>query len=110
MGEYKRVNVSSRRQLERLANYYRALRCGDMVLRSGTTAINTEGNTICEDDIGAQVDAIVEIARETMGQAGGAMDDVVRTRFYVTNVNMADDAMRAFGKHFREIRAAATLV
>ena len=44
MGEYKRVNVSSGRPLEPLANYSRALRCGDMVLQSGTTAIDTEGN------------------------------------------------------------------
>lgn len=110
MGEYKRVNVSSGRPLEPLANYSRALRCGDMVLQSGTTAIDTEGNIIGEDDIGVQVDAIVEIARETMGQAGGTLDDVVRTRIYVTDVKMADDAMRAFGKHFRDIRPAATLV
>ena len=110
MGEYKRVNVSSGRPLEPLANYSRALRCGDMVLQSGTTAIDTEGNIIGENDIGGQVDAIVEIARETMGQVGGTLDDVVRTRIYVTDINMADDAMRAFGRHFRDIRPAATLV
>ena len=110
MGSYKRINVSSGRPLEPLANYSRALRCGDMVMQSGTTAIDTNGDIIGENDIAAQVDAIVDIARDTMGQAGGSLDDVVRSRIYVTDVNMADEAMRAFGRHFRDIRPAATLV
>ncbi len=110
MGSYKRINVSSSRPLEPLANYSRALRCGDMVLQSGTTAIDTNGDIIGENDIGAQVDAIVDIARDTMGQAGGSLEDVVRSRIYVTDVNMADDAMRAFGRHFRDIRPAVTLL
>ena len=110
MGNYRRINVSSGRPLEPLANYSRALRCGDMVLQSGTTAIDPSGDIIGENDIGAQVDAIVDIARGTMGEAGGSIEDTVRSRIYVTDINMADDAMRAFGKHFKDIRPAATLV
>ena len=45
-----------------------------------------------------------------MGEAGGALEDVVRIRINVTDVNQAVDAMRAFGRHFRDIRPAATLV
>lgn len=110
MGKYKRINISSGRPLEPLAHYSRALRCGDSVLQSGTTAIDTDGNVIGEGDIGAQVDAIVDIAQGTMGEAGGSLEDVVRTRIYVTDIAMADDAMRAFGRHFGDIRPAATLV
>ena len=58
MGTYKRINVSSGRPLKPLANYSRALRCGDMVLQSGTTAIDTNGDIIGENDIATQVDAI----------------------------------------------------
>jgi hypothetical protein len=47
--------------LERLANHSCALRCGGMVLQSGTIAIDTDGSIIGENDIGAQVGAIVEI-------------------------------------------------
>lgn len=57
MGKYRRVNVSSGRPLEPLAHYSRALRCGDMVLQSGTTAIDPAGNIIGDNDIGTQVDA-----------------------------------------------------
>ena len=80
MGTYKRVNVSSGRPLKPLANYSRALRCGDMVLQSGTTAIDTNGGIIGENDIATQVDAIVDIAPDTMRKARGSLEDVLRSR------------------------------
>ncbi len=96
--------------MEPLAHCSRELRCGDMVLQSGTTAIDPDGNIIGENNIGAQVDAIADIAKGTMGEAGGVLEDVVRTRIYVTDINQAEDAMRAFGPHFRDIRPVALLV
>ena len=46
MADYRRINVDSGRPLEPLANYSRAMRVGDMVLQSGTTAIDKLGNVI----------------------------------------------------------------
>ena len=63
MGTYRRINVGSGRPLEHLAHYSRALRVDDMVMQSGTIAIDTEGNVIGVGDIAKQVDAIVGIAR-----------------------------------------------
>ena len=60
-----------------------------MVLQSGTTAIYPDGIIIGENDIIAQVDAIVDIAKGTMGEAVVALEDVVRTRIFVTDVNRA---------------------
>ncbi len=110
MATHRRINVDSGRPLEPLANYSRALRVGDMVLQSGTTAIDTEGNVIGEGDIAKQVDAIMDIAQGTMGQAGGRLDDVVRTRIYVTDISLADPAARALAKYFKDVRPAGTLV
>ncbi len=110
MGTYRRVNVDSGRPLEHLAHYSRALRVGDMVLQSGTTAIDTEGNIIGEGNIARQVEAIMEIAAENMGKAGGRLEDVVRSRIYVTDIALADAAGRALAKYFRDVRPAATLV
>lgn len=110
MSPMRRINVSSGRPLEPLAHYSRAIRVGDKVLQSGTTAIDTEGNIIGENDVAKQVDAIVGIAEETMGRAGGSLEDVVRTRLYVTDIALADDALRAFGRHFGDVRPASTLV
>jgi enamine deaminase RidA (YjgF/YER057c/UK114 family) len=78
MATKHRINVNSGRPLEILANYLRALRVGDMVMQTGTTAIDTEGNVIGEGDMTRQVDAIVDIARQSMGKAGATLDDVVR--------------------------------
>ncbi len=110
MGKYRRINVDSGRPLEPLAHYSRALRVGDMVLQSGTTAIDTMGNVIGEGDVARQVDAIMEIAAATMGQAGGRFEDVVRSRIYLTDIGLADRAGRAIAKYFRDVRPAATLV
>ena len=106
----RRINVASGRPLEPLAHYSRALRVGDMVLQSGTTAIDTEGNVIGEGDVVKQVDAILEIARSTMGQAGGRLEDVVRARIYVTDISHWEAVGRVHGKWFAEVRPASALV
>ena len=110
MGTYRRINVDSGRPLEHLAHYSRALRVGDTVLQSGTTAIDTQGNVIGEGDVARQVDAIIDIAEASMGRAGGRLEDVVRSRIYVTDITLADAAARAMGRHFRDARPATTLV
>jgi len=110
MASLKRINVGSGRPLEHLAHYSRALRVGDQVLQSGTTAIDTEGNVIGEGDIAAQVDAIMAIAETTMGQAGGRIEDIVRSRIYVTDASLSEQAGLALGKYFGDIRPAATMV
>ncbi len=110
MGTSRRLNVASGRQLEKLAHYSRALRVGDTVLQSGTTAIDRQGNVHGEVDVAKQVDAIMRIAEWSMGKAGGRLADVVRSRIYVTDVTLADQAARAVARHFREARPAATLV
>jgi enamine deaminase RidA (YjgF/YER057c/UK114 family) len=106
----RRLNVASGRQLEALAHYSRALRVGDTVLQSGTTAIDRQGQIRGEGDVGQQVDAIMKIAAWSMGKAGGRLDDVVRSRIYVTDVTVGDAAARAVARYFGQARPAATLV
>ncbi len=110
MGVYRRVNVASGRPLEKLAHYSRALRAGDMVLQSGTTAIDRQGNVRGMGDVARQVETIMRIAQWSMGKAGGRLDDVVRSRIYVTDVANADPAARALAAYFRDVRPASTLV
>jgi enamine deaminase RidA (YjgF/YER057c/UK114 family) len=106
----RRVNVASGRQLESLAHYSRALRVGDTVLQSGTTAIDRQGNVRGEGDVARQVEAIMKIAEWSMGKAGGRLADVVRSRIYVTDVGVADAAGRALARYVRDARPASTLV
>jgi enamine deaminase RidA (YjgF/YER057c/UK114 family) len=110
MATYRRINVASGRTLEQVAHYSRALRAGDLVLQSGTTAIDRQGNVRGVGDVVQQVDAIMTIAEWSMGKAGGRLADVVRSRIYVTDIAVADQAARAVAKYFRDVRPAATLV
>src|SRR5262249_31726687 len=107
---HRRVNVASGRPLEELAHYSRAVRVGDMVLQSGTTAIDRQGGVRGEGDVAEQVRAIMRIAEWSMGKAGGTLADVVRSGLYVTDIGVADRAARAVAAYFRDARPAATLV
>ena len=110
MTVFRRQNVASGRPLEKLAHYSRAVRAGDLVLQSGTTAIDRQGQVRGEGDAAAQVDAIMTIAEWSMGRVGGRLADVVRSRIYVTDAAVADTAGRALAKYLRDARPAATLV
>jgi enamine deaminase RidA (YjgF/YER057c/UK114 family) len=110
MGTYRRINVASGRQLEKLAHYSRALRVGDMVLQSGTTAIDRNGEVYGVGDIAKQVEAIMTIAEWSMGKAGGRLDDIVRSRIYVTDIRLTEPAALTLARYFRDVRPASTLV
>jgi enamine deaminase RidA (YjgF/YER057c/UK114 family) len=110
MAGMRRVNVSSGRELEKVAHYSRAVRAGDTVLQAGTTALTRDGRVLGAGDVAAQVEAIMAIAAWSMGKAGGRLDDVVRSRVYVTDIALADRAARAIAKHFGAARPASTLV
>lgn len=110
MSTLRRVNVSSGRSLEQQAHYSRAVRVGDTVLQAGTTAIDRQGHVRGVGDIARQVETILAIAEWSMGKAGGRLDDVVRSRIYVTDAALADPAARALARRFRDVRPAATLV
>ena len=110
MGTSQRINVASGRPLEKLAHYSRALRAGAMVLQAGTTATDRQGNVQGEGDIAQQVDAIIRLAEWSMGKAGGKLEDVVRSRIYVTDIAPGDRAARTLAQYFRDVRPVATLV
>jgi enamine deaminase RidA (YjgF/YER057c/UK114 family) len=106
----RRINVSSGRTLEATAHYSRAVRVGDTVLQAGTTAIDRKGDVRGVGDVTKQVETIMAIAEWSMGKAGGRLDEVVRSRIYVTDMKLADQAARAIARRFRDVRPASTLV
>ncbi len=110
MATHRRINVASGRSLEKLAHYSRALRVGETVLQSGTTAIDRAGNVRGVGDVAKQVETIMTIAEWSMGKAGGKLADVVRSRIYVTDMRVGDRAVRTLARYLRDARPAATLV
>lgn len=105
-----RHRISSGSVWEERVGFSRALRVGNWVFVSGTTATDAEGNVIGMADPYAQTVAIIEKIERALIEAGATLADVVRTRVYVTNADDWEAVGRAHARFFGDVRPANTLV
>lgn len=106
----KRINITSGAPWEDIVGYCRAVRVGNTVEVAGTTAVDENGNTVGIDDMYAQTHFILQKIEKALQQAGAAMTDVVRTRMFVTDISRWEEAGKAHGEFFKNIKPAATMV
>ena len=104
-----RSSVGSGTHWEDLAGYARAIRVGDRILVSGTTATGPEG-VVGTGDPAAQTRFILNKIEKAINQLGGALHDVVRTRIYIRNVADWEPVALVHGERFEAIRPANTMV
>ena len=104
-----RVNVSSRGPLEATVGYSRAVRVGAHVVVAGTTTLGPEG-VEHPGDCYRQAKVVLQYIEDALDRAGASLNDVVRTRAFLTDMSKAEEYGRAHGEVFGHIRPVATLV
>jgi enamine deaminase RidA (YjgF/YER057c/UK114 family) len=107
-GMAERQHVSSGSPFEPSIGFSRAVRVGDRVVVSGTGPVVTGGT--CPDDAGDQARRCFDIIAAALAEAGASLDDVVRTRMYITSVEYGDAVGAAHGERLGHVRPAATMV
>lgn len=102
--------VSSGSPLEAAIGFSRAVRSGPCLVVAGTAPIDAGGRTLHPGDVYGQTRACFAIAARAIEQAGGRLHDVIRTRVMLTDIGRWQDAARAHGEVFGDIRPACTFV
>lgn len=102
----ERQIASANRPWEGIVGYSRAVRVGNVVEVSGTAAAGPDGSILAPGDVYGQTREALRIIGDALEELGASFEDVIRTRVFLTDVSRWEEAGRAHGEVFSEIRPA----
>jgi len=105
-----RLNISSGAKWEDIVGYSRAVRIGNIIEVAGTTAVDETGNVVGLNDPYQQTKFIFAKIDKALASAGATLNDVIRTRMFVTDISHWEEIGRAHGEYFRYIKPAASMI
>ena len=106
----QRQNIASGTEWEEIVGYSRAVRIGNLIEVAGTTAVDEQNNVVGLNDAAQQTRFALRKIEKALHAAGGRLEDVVRTRIFVTDIGRWEEIGRAHGEFFRTIKPVATMV
>lgn len=106
----KKKKISSGTKWESIVGYSRAIKVGSTIYVSGTTATDKSGNIVGKGDPYAQTIQIMKNIDEALKNLGSSLNDVVRTRIFVNNIENWEQIGRANLEFFKDVRPATTMV
>ena len=106
----ERRRYSSGTKWEPIVGYSRAVRVGDRIYVTGTTATDEDGEVVGVDDPYAQTVQTIRNIERALNALDAGLENIVRTRMFVTDISRWEEYGRAHGEFFREIMPATTMV
>jgi len=108
--EPKRMNIRSGARWEPIVGYSRAVRVGQFVAVSGSAAVDADGALVGEGDAYLQARQCIEVIGQALKQAGAGLGDVIRTRTFVTDIELWSEIARAHQEAFGDVMPATSMV
>ena len=110
MPGYDRELISNGNPMEAIVGFSRAVRVGPYISIGGTAPVGTDGKTVGVGDVAAQTRRCLEIIEDALTRAGSGLEDVVRTRVILTDIDRWKEAIDVRKEYFADIRPVDTIM
>jgi enamine deaminase RidA (YjgF/YER057c/UK114 family) len=105
----RRQNFSSGAPFEEKVGYSRAVKAGNLVIVGGTTSTNSKGEVEAPGDAYEQTRIVLQKIEAVLNRAGAKIANVVRVRFYVTDISRGQEYLKAYSEWFKQVKPVITM-